>query len=96
MAEECRRSDAMASELNRVVEALEKECRAELKPDDPEHHRGNLTLVCDELVSGYSETCFYPTVNDVIEVLSKKESIKAELAKVESCITKMKLGKPLI
>jgi len=93
LAEQRRRAAAMLAELRRVQEAIEKEYEAKSPPDTPGINQGNLALVYDEPVSGYSETCFYPSVNDVIDLLGTIASIKAELVEVEDCLAKLRAGR---
>ena len=90
LADQRRLRAAMSAELRRVQEALEKEYGAQSPPDTPGVNQGNLTLVYDEPVPGYSEFCFYPSVNDVIGLLETMASIKAELAEVEACLAKLR------
>ena len=92
LAEWRKRRTAMATELQRVQEALEREYGAKSPPDTPGINQGNLTLVYDDPVPGYSETCFYPAADDVIDLLGTIASIKAELAEVEACLAKLRGG----
>ena len=93
LAEQRKLRAAMSAELRRVQEALDKEYGAQSPPDTPGVNRGNLTLVHDEPVPGYSETCFHPSANDVIDLLGTMASIKAELAEVETCLEKLRTGR---
>lgn len=90
LAEKRRHRTAMSTELRQVLEALEKEYGAQLPQDTPGVNQGNLVLVYDGPVPGYSESCFYPTANDVVELLGSIAAIKAELSEVEACLAKLR------
>ena len=80
---------AMATELRRVIDALENERPAKSPVEDPEVKAGNLALG-DGLADGYFETCFYPTADELIEALSTLAATKREVAELDRCLAKLR------
>ena len=88
LGEAQQQSAAMASELKRVVTALENEADVQLMVNEPGINAGSVAIV--DPVMDLKQGCFYPSPQEIVVQAGRIGDLKRELAETTACIAKLR------